>query len=95
MPDFDDEDATRVTCPACGGDTRRDCSLCEGHGSVTAAVAAVWRFERAGRIAKGSGEHRVGRVKAPLPQLPDEGHRDDEGPGFKDEPPDTPKDPPA
>jgi len=56
---FDDEDETRVSCPACGGDTRRECQFCEGAGSVTAARSAAWRFERAARIAHGSGEHRI------------------------------------
>jgi len=59
VTDFEEEDQTRVTCPKCGGDTRQECTLCEGHGSVPAAVAAAWRFERAAKIAKGSGEHRI------------------------------------
>jgi len=59
VPDFDDKDQTRVTCPKCGGDIRQECTLCEGAGSVPAAKAAAWRFERAGRIAQGSGEHRL------------------------------------
>ena len=59
MPDDeapDEDEQTRVTCPKCGGDTRQDCTLCEGHGSVTAAKAAFWR---AGKLASGSGEHRI------------------------------------
>ena len=59
MPDDDDLDQTRVECPACGGDLRQECGLCNGAGSVTAAVAATWRFQHAGRLASGSGEHRI------------------------------------
>ena len=69
MPEHDDEDQTHVTCPKCGESIAKDCTLCHGRGSVLAAVAAAYRFERAGRIAAGSGEHRI---LIPLPEPPKE-----------------------
>lgn len=38
---------TLIECPACGGDTRRECDLCLGVGATSAAVAAGWLFEKA------------------------------------------------
>jgi hypothetical protein len=59
VPDDDDEEATLVACPKCGGDRRLDCTLCGGHGSVKAAVAANYRFEQAARIARKSGTYKI------------------------------------
>lgn len=65
-----DRDDTLIECPACGGDTRRECDLCDGAGVVSPVVAARWCFQKARRIFTTGQLRSLGVERPPLPGEP-------------------------
>ena len=56
---------TLIECPTCGGDTRRECDLCQGVGAVSAAVAGGWLFEKARKRFTTQELHAAGFARPP------------------------------